>query len=320
MRVSRRTALLGLPALLSGCGTAGYRGPERELTIAAGESGGFYLAFAELLAAELSNAEPRLHARAVATEASIDNVHRVRDGTADLSLVLADVAQAALAGTGPFSAPAAAVPLRAIGRVYENYLQLVVRAGGPLRGLPDLAGRRVSLGAAGSGAALFGERLLAAAGLRVRAEHLLLAESIGALRSGGIDALLWSGGVPTPALATLDREVAIRLLPLDGVLPALRAAHGPVYEQVRVPAGAYRTAGEPATIGVANLLVATVAQAEDVAAAVVRVLVRRAADLVPAQAVGTQFLDVRALIGTGSGPGTVPLHPGAAAAYRALHG
>jgi hypothetical protein len=52
------------------------------------------------------------------------------------------------------------------------------------------------------------------------------------------------------------------------------------------------------------------------AAAVVRILVNRAADLVPVQAIGTQFLDVRTLIGTGS----VPLHPGAASACRVLHG
>ncbi|MGV9383449.1 hypothetical protein ACWDRB_47080 [Nonomuraea sp. NPDC003707] len=54
----------------------------------------------------------------------------------------------------------------------------------------------------------------------------------------------------------------------------------------------------------------------DVAASVARVLVGHAADLVPAPAVGTQFLDVRTLIGTGK----VALHPGAASAYRALHG
>ncbi|MGP4099053.1 hypothetical protein [Nonomuraea sp. KM90] len=53
-----------------------------------------------------------------------------------------------------------------------------------------------------------------------------------------------------------------------------------------------------------------------VAAAVARVLVGHAADLVSAPALGTRFLDVRALIGTGE----VAAHPGAASAYRALHG
>ena len=314
MNLTRRTALLGgIGLVLGGCAMTGYTGPERAVTIAAGESGGFYLAFAELLAAELNRAEPRLHATAVPTEASVANVNLLRSGQADLALVLADVAQTALGGASPFPEP---VPLLALGRVYENYLQLVVRAGEGLRRLADLTDRPVSLGAGGSGAAQLGERVFAKAGVRVDAQHLPLADALAALASHRIDALLWSGGIPTPALADLSRTTAISLLPLDVVVPALRSVYGPVYDQVQVSDGVYRGVGELATIGVANLLVCSAALPDDVAAAVVHVLVARAADLVPAQAVGAQFLDVRTLIGTEP----VPLQPGAASAYRALHG
>jgi TRAP transporter TAXI family solute receptor len=314
MTVTRRAVLLGgLATLLAGCASVTYDGQERTLTIAAGESGGFYLAFAELLSQELNRAEPRLHCTAVATEASVANVQLLHSAGADLALTLADVAQAAVAGSDPFPLP---VRLAALGRVYENYLQLVVRADSGIRSLSDLAGRAMSLGASGSGAALLGERMLAKAGLEVGAQHLPLADAIASLRDKRVDALLWSGGIPTPALADLNTVTPIRLLPLDNVLPALRAAYGSVYEQVQVPATAYRGVGELPTIGVANLLVCASSLPDDVAAAVVRVLVNRAADLVPGQAIGTQFLDVRTLIGTGS----VPLHPGAGATYRALHG
>lgn len=314
MSLTRRTALLGgLGFVVGGCALSGYSGPERTITIAAGEPGGFYLAFAELLAAELSKAEPRLHAAAVSTEASVANVNLVRTGQTDLALVLADVAQSAVGGGAPFPGP---VPLLALGRVYENYLQLVVRAGEGLRAPADLTGRAVSLGASGSGAAQTGERVFAKAGVRVDTRHLLIADALAALAGHRIDALLWSGGIPTPALADLNRTTAIDLVPLGGVVPALRGSYGPVYDQVQVPDGAYRGVGSLATIGVANLLVCSPALPDDVAAAVVRVLVERAADLVPAQAVGAQFLDVRTLIGTEP----VPLQPGAASEYRTLHG
>jgi TRAP transporter TAXI family solute receptor len=314
MTVTRRAVLWGgLAALLAGCSDSGYNGPDRALTIAAGEHGGFYLAFAELLAAELTKAEPRLRCTAVTTEASVANVDLVRTGRADLGLALADVAEVAVAGSDPFPQP---VPLMALGRVYENYLQLVVRSDDRIGSLGDLSGRPVSLGAGGSGAALLGTRLLAKAGLRVDVRHLLIDDACAALRDRSISALLWSGGIPTPALTDLNTVMPIRLLPLDGTLTALRGAYGPTYEQVRVPADAYRGVGGLPTIGVANLLVCAPSLPDDVAAAVVRLLVNRAADLVPGQAIGTQFLDVRTLIGTGS----VPLHPGAATAYRALHG
>lgn len=320
--ITRRTVLRGVLAgaalgAAGGCAAGDYRGPDRPLTVAAGEPGGFYLAFAEQLATAVTAAQPRLHPRVAATEGSQANLAMLRDGHADLALVLVDSAVAALHGLVPFGGP---TPLRALGRVYENYLQLVVRADGPLRTVADLAGHTAALGAVGSGAAVCGDRMLAVLGLRpgvdLRVTHLPLAEAVAGLAGGQVDALLWSGGVPTPALAALDERVGIRLLPLNPVLPELRVRYGRVYEPVPVPSGAYRLVREVPTVGVANLLVCRPDLAEDVAAAVVRVLVRDAARLVPQQALGTQFLDARTLIGTGD----IPLHPGAVAAYRELHG
>ncbi|MCE7003355.1 TAXI family TRAP transporter solute-binding subunit [Kibdelosporangium philippinense] len=312
MTITRRSLLLASLATLTGCST-GYSGPQRTLTIAAGEEGGFYLAFAKLLAAQITEAEPQLQCTALTTQASQANVDMLQANHADLALVLADTAQTATAGNRPFTTQ---VPLRALGRVYENYMQLVVRADGPVRTIADLNGRAVSLGAEGSGAALFGERLIEAANVRPNIERLPLAEAIASLTQGRIDALLWSGGVPTPALADLDARIGILLLPLDGVAPKLREGHGPVYETVLVPSGAYHHVRDIRTIGVANLLVCSPSLPDDVAGAVVSVLVRRAAELVPQQALGTQFLDARTLIATAG----VPLHPGAADMYRDLHG
>jgi TRAP transporter TAXI family solute receptor len=308
--VTRRGVLLGtLGLVLAGCGAGGYHGPERAIGIAAGEHGGLYLDFAKLLGAQLEAAEPRLHGAAQQTGGSLDNLSRLGDGRADLALVLADAAQAA----------AQNLDLRAVGRVYENYLQLVVRADSTAHSVRDLSGRVLSLGAPGSGAALFGDRMLSRLRLSATVQHLPLAEAVQALEAGAIDALLWSGGVPTPSLAELDARVGVRLLPLaddGGVLNQLRSAHGSVYEQVAVPPGVYRAPSEVQTVGVANLLVCRASLPDDVATAVVRVLAGRAAQLVPDQALGTQFLDTRSLIGTAG----LPLHPGAAKAYRELHG
>jgi uncharacterized protein len=85
---------------------------------------------------------------------------------------------------------------------------------------------------------------------------------------------------------------------------------------VTFPQNAYRTADGVATIGVSNLLVCRPDLPTAVAAALTRLLVLRASTLVPAGAVGAQFLDVRSLIGTGA----LAVHPGAVLAYRSLHG
>ncbi|MEV7886992.1 TAXI family TRAP transporter solute-binding subunit [Streptomyces sp. NPDC002817] len=293
--------------------------PSGVLRFATGEPTAFYEAFGRLLAAELTAAYPRLECRVRTTAGSATNIELLRDRRADLALVLTDTARAAQ-GTDLFAHP---VSLCAIGRVYETYLQFVVRADSPVRTVSDLAGHTVSLGAGGSGAALLGERILHAAGLTpgtdVRVLHLPLADAADAIRVGSADALLVAGGVPLPVLSDLDEHPGLRFLPLAGLLPRLgghdgRAGSG--LEEVSLPQSAYRSAGGVATIGVSNLLVCRPDLPRTVADALARLLVHRATALVPDNAVGTQFLDVGSLIGTGG----IALHPGAVAAYRSLHG
>lgn len=316
MTVTRRTVCkAGVAALavsLTGCGTGHYRGPAREVVIAGGQPGGFYLQFARILAREINAAEPGLRCTALPTGGSVSNVELIHDGRADIGVSQTDIALSALDGRSPF---AATVPVRGIGRMYEDYLQLVVRDDSPVHTVRGLAGRTVSLGAVGSGTAIFGERLFAAARVRVTSRYQSLGDAADSLRRRQVDALLWSGGVPTPALKKLHERIRIRLLPIADALPVLRGKYGNAYQQVSIPAGGYGQAGTP-TIGVANLLVCGRDLPDDVAAAITRVLVDRAVRLVPEQALGAQFLDRRTLIGLFG----VPMHPGASAAYRRLHG
>jgi uncharacterized protein len=306
--VRRRTVVLAGLGLL---GVACAAPDEQPLVIASGEAGGFYAEFGELLAARLRESDRP--SSVVATAGSVDNVRLVASGRAALGIALADIVTAVRAGTRPFTRP---VPLLAIGRVYENYLQLVVRADDPARTLADLVGRVVSLGNTGSGAAVVGDRLFAAAGVATDVTRLSLTAATTALAEHRIDALLWSGGLPTPAIADRAASRPVRLLPLADQLPVLRARYGPLYTRSVVPEGVYGSTAPVATIGAANLLVAPSRLPDAVAGDVVRVLADAAARLVPSSAVGTQYLDQPSLVLTGA----VPLHPGAVTAYRDLHG
>ncbi|WP_163552961.1 TAXI family TRAP transporter solute-binding subunit [Candidatus Frankia alpina] len=311
MTASRRAVLFGALAVgatavtVTVAAAGGCSQDDPPVSIAAGEPDGFYIEFANLL-------RPLLHAQVVPTLGSVQNIRSVSAGTADLGLALADAFDAAQKGSPAFGQP---VRLYALGRVYENYMQLVVRADSPVRGVADLVGRAVSLGANGSGAALFGERLFATAGVTLgQARHLSLKDAVGALRDDMIDAMLWSGGVPTEVLAQADREWGIRLLELGAYVPELRRRYGRYYNEVALPAGTYRAAGAVHTVGVPNLLVAGADCPDRVVRNTVRVLVEHARQLVPKQARGTQYLDVGNLINT------EPLHPAAADTYRALRG
>ncbi|MCQ4122195.1 TAXI family TRAP transporter solute-binding subunit [Rhodococcus tibetensis] len=105
--------------------------------------------------------------------------------------------------------------------MYENYMQLAVRADSGIGDTSQLAGARISLGARGSGAELTAERILEVLGLGdpgdVTRLHLSMTNAGHALRDGSVDAVLWAGGVPTPSFANLG--IPLRLLDLSAELP-----------------------------------------------------------------------------------------------------
>jgi TRAP transporter TAXI family solute receptor len=299
----RRRRFLALAAFGVVAGVAGCSSEAAVVRLASGEVGGFYHAFARLLAAVAAESGG-MRIEPVSTSGSQENLTRLAAGEVDAALALSD-------SLGEWDR------VLALGRVYENYLQLAVRPDGPIHRVADLRGNRVNLGAAGSGAALTGERMLWAAGLDpavdVVTAHRPLLDAVAALDGGEIDALLWAGGVPTGVLEVPER---MRLVDLSELAAPMRERFGYLYDRVEIPADAYPGGPAVRTIGVANLLLAAPSLPNAAAEAIVELLVSHADALVPAEAAGTQFLDTRSLIGTGS----VPLHPGAAAVYRSRHG
>ncbi|MFE0632447.1 TAXI family TRAP transporter solute-binding subunit [Streptomyces sp. NPDC058864] len=303
-----------LAALVAGCG--GEPVPATRLRFATGAVGGPYNAFGQALARATGARGQGLEVVPLATAASVDNLRKLAAGSAELALTMADVAEDAVLGREMFPRR---VAVTALARVYVNYTHVVVPARGPVHALGQLAGCPVAAGASGSGAQVVAERLLRAAGLTgsraVRARRMEAAASAAALRAGEVDALIWSGGVPTPLLADLAREVPLRFLPLDGHVAGLRAAYGPVYSAVTIPAGAYGLREPVGTIGVSNYLVARADVPDRAARELLAVVFDRRRVLLAEVTAGAR-LEPRFAISTGS----VPLHPGAAAYYRSVFG
>ncbi|WP_255769997.1 TAXI family TRAP transporter solute-binding subunit [Pseudarthrobacter sulfonivorans] len=328
----RRTALkagfaVGLAGLLvpalNGCTTDGV---QDSVTVAGGEPGGFYLEFAGLLAEALQRHGVARRATALTTGGSLDNLEDLLSGKATLAVALSDSAALRAAEGGD-----TAVGITAVGKVYENYVHCVVRQDSGIRDIAGLAGRTVAVGEPGSGTSLTTPRLLEAAGLlssaaaghtaeaasgTVTVLNLGLNEGIAALQAGSVDALFWSGGVPTAAIAAAHTNAGLALLDLSPLLPALRAKYGLFYDRVLIPEGAYPGIPPVWTVGVANLLLCRADADARMVRKTVEILVDHAEELVPRSSLGVQFLSPESLINT---PG-LPLHPAASAAYRDLHG
>lgn len=308
MELTRRGFLLGVAAALAASATAcAPRAAIPRIAIATGEPGGTYIRFGELLRDSLRR-RGASELEVVESNGSVDNLAMLAARRTELALSLADATGLAAAGAV------------AIGRVYQNYLQCIVRSDGPVRDAADLAGRRVSIGAPGSGAAVTAERVLAALAIAPSSaaphDALTLHEAVRALEGGAIDAFFWSGGVPTPEIEALDARLGIELVDLAPAVAPLQARHPLLYAPAAVPRGVYSSSREVTSIGVSNLLLARPDLDDTVAASIVDALVDDARELVPAGSVGAQYLTTATLIDTAP----LALHPGAERRYRERYG
>ncbi|MFC6565628.1 TAXI family TRAP transporter solute-binding subunit [Actinoplanes utahensis] len=303
--MSRRAALAGLTAslLVTGCGDGTAQ--RRRVRIATGSPTAVYYAIGTALGRIIEEELPDVDVDVLATAASAENLFLVEQKAAEIGFSQADVLV-----TAGIAKPRVA----ALARVYDDLLHLVVRADSPILSLEDLRGRRVSVGARGSGTTVTVDRLLAVAamGQAVQRRHLSLDDSIAALKTRQIDAFFFSGGLPVAGIERLRTVVGTRLVDLSKWVGDLRRVYSDVYVVRDVPTSAY-TLPAVATVAVPNLLVAPESMAEDLAYDLTRLLMERRAVLASAHP-AAERLDPRTAIATLP----VPLHPGAARYYRSV--
>ncbi|MFI5937263.1 TAXI family TRAP transporter solute-binding subunit [Actinoplanes sp. NPDC051494] len=301
----RRTFLAGLVVLVTGC--AADTPQRRRIRIATGSPTGVYYAVGTAMVGLIEQEMPGFDANVLVTAASAENVQKVLTDAAEIGFTQSDIL---VTGAGP--APA----LAALARVYDDLLHLVVRADSPIRALPDLEGRRVSVGAHGSGTVVTVGRLLAAARMGdpalVDRRELNLDDSIEALLSGAIDAFFFSGGLPVAGIRQLSAEAPVRIVDLSQWARDLRRDYSDVYVVRDVPLSAYQLPAV-STVAVPNLLVVPESMDDQLAYDLTRMLLERR-DVLAAAHPAAERLDVRSAIATLP----VPLHPGAARYYKTV--
>nr|WP_236646760.1 TAXI family TRAP transporter solute-binding subunit [Micromonospora acroterricola] len=304
----RTAALLTLLLAVALTGAASCRDAPAEpvpIRIATGSPTAVYYAFGQSLAAILNRELPGVRASVVITAASAENVRLVGSGAAELGFTQADVLPTTTTD-GP--------TVDAVARVYDDQLHLVTTGGGPVRTVADLRGRRVSVGAPGSGTEITATRLLEVARLggdEVRRERLGLDDSVLALRAGRIDAFFFSGGLPVRGIEQLAGRSATRIVDLGEWTEPLRARYGQVYVSRDIPRSVYGV--DPVTtVANPNYLVVRADLPERLVRDVTRLLMERRAELGAAHPAAGR-MSPRSAIATAP----LSLHPGAAAWYRA---
>jgi TRAP transporter TAXI family solute receptor len=290
---------------------------DRRIAVATGNTGGVYYvlggAFAEAVSAATGG---KLKATAAETGASVQNIQQLVAGNYQVAFSLADTAADAVQGKGSFAG--SPQPITALARLYPNYTQVVVRADAGITTVADLRGKRVSTGSPKSGTEVIANRILQTAGLDpstdLAAQRLDIGTSVDGMKDGTIDAMFFSGGLPTPTITDLftSRGATVRLLDTSAALGPLQKINS-VYDVATIPASTYPGATDTATIVVPNLLVVPKSLDVPTACVLTRTLFERKAALV---AVSPAAGDIGLARARDTVP--VPLHPGATQALNTL--
>lgn len=303
----RRTVLLSLAgavtvAAVTGCTRAPDPAPPR-LIVATGPPGAVYREIGGELALLLDERLAHNKVIPVETRASHDNLYLLEDGGAHLGLANLDSVLATEIEKQDL--------VSAVGRLYDSFVHLVVTAGSPVRGLSDLDGLRVSIGASDSGTEFTTEQILSEIGVRPETLRLDQATSAEALASGEIDAMFSLTGLPTPAIADLAERAPLRLVDLADVADHMVTVYPEAYFPATIPATTY--AGIPAcpTMSIPNLLLCRQDLPEDLVYVVTDTVYTGASRLAEQRPEAAQ-INVR----TGISTGVVPLHAGAERWYR----
>ncbi|MGH7427306.1 MAG: TAXI family TRAP transporter solute-binding subunit [Candidatus Methylomirabilaceae bacterium] len=293
-----------------------FAGPLIRLSIATGTTGGVFFPVGGGLASIISKNLPGVTATAEVTPGSVDNMRLIQAKRADLALVNADAAFDALKGEDVFKGTP--VPIRSLAPLYNGYGQLVTIEGTGISTLGDLRGKRVSTGAPGSGTELMALRILEAGGLHpdrdIRRERLAPAPSTDALKDRRMDAYFWAGGVPTGTVIELavSPGIRIRLVPLDGVVPALQRRWPGVYFRSLIVKENYPgLPADVASFGLAVLLVVHQDFDAELAYQITRLVFERRAELAQ---VHKEAANITTLGAAARSP--APYHPGAIRYYR----
>lgn len=282
---------------------------QEQLSIATGGTGGVYYPMGGGLAEIINNHIDGYAATAEVTGASVENMGLIATGDADVALALADTVQQAYTGTGKFEGQQLPM-VRSIGVAYANMVQIVALEGSGITSLQDMVGKRISIGAPGSGTEVNAEQILSANGISyddIDEQRLNFNETADALANGDIDAGFWSVGAPTSSILNLATTNKIVIIALSDEELAAADAANPVFATTTLAGGTYvGVDNDVKVIGVPNVLVVSSDMSDDLAYAITSAMFENIAEL---QAVHPAANETTVELALTASP--IPLHPGA---------
>ena len=297
---------------LMGCsgGGSGDSGSSNLRFVTGGESGTYY-AYGNVLAQYATNGDYGVSVTALAGNGSQANVQALQDGDADIAFCQTDVLAYAYNGTNLFDG-AAYKDFSIVADLYQEQVQIVT-CDPSIKTVADLAGKTVSVGAAGSGVYFNAVDVLSAYDLTlddIEPVYQSFGDSADSLKDNKIDAAFIVAGAPTTAITDLSTTKTAYLVSMDDEHVAKLQEASPYYAKAVIPADTYGLDSDVTTVSVGAVVIANNSVSEDAIYGFTKSLFDGQQNNAEAHAKYDELsLEEAASVST------VPYHPGAAKYY-----
>ena len=224
--------------------------------------------------AELITTETGVKTTAEVSQASAANMTAIQGGKGDIAFVQTDIAYYATEGKLMFEGNKIDT-VSAIGALYPETVQLVTLANSGIKSYEDLKGKKVSVGAPGSGTYANAEQLLEIHGLTmddIKQQNLDFGDSADGIQSGQIDAAFVTAGYPTAAVESLNATKNVYIVPVTEEKAAELIAKYPYYAKDLIPAGTYGLTEDTSAVSVGAMLAVKKDLPEDLVYAITKAI------------------------------------------------
>lgn len=223
--------------------------PKTFITAASGPIGGTFLPYVAGLAVYATEAIDGLTVSIEATGGSTENAHLIGRKESHIGIAHGSTIFNASKGLDEYKGTVYK-DLRGLFRTYGNVAHMVTLKKTGIKTVGDLQGKRISMGTAGSGSAISGEKFLRHLKLwdKLKAVYLPALEASEALKDGRLDAYNWHTGIPTAAIvdtaATHSKEMVLLNLHEPAEKSGFYKAF-PYYAPREIPAKTYQGQEQP---------------------------------------------------------------------------
>lgn len=321
----KRSLALLLVAVLAMFAFAGCSKPAEEggetasgetvfVNIGTGGTAGTYFPLGGAFAEIWNNKIEGINATAQSTGASVANINLLKDGKVEVVIVQNDVAWYASRGEVMFDGDKYE-EIRGLATMYAEPLQIVT-TDSSIKTVADLKGKKIAVGAIGSGVEANARQIIAAAGMDfekdIDAKFLSFSEASSGLKDKQVDAAFLTAGIPTAAIQDLSAQHEVTVVAIEGEVADQLLNDYKFFTKYVIPANTYKGQTEDVnTLTVKSMLAVSSELDENLAYELTKQIYENHDRVVAAHNVGKFIVAETANDGM-----SVELHPGAAKYFK----